>query len=78
MPDYPMRFARAHLSDLVARAEAGEEVILTCGGKLAARLVPLSALGPRREPGRSRGRIAVDPEFFEPLPEEELAAWEGR
>ena len=78
MPDYPMRFAKAHLSDLVARAEAGEEVILTRSGKPAARLVPLSALGPRREPGRLRGRIAVGPEFFEPLPEEELAAWAGR
>ena len=78
MPEYSMRFAAAHLSDLIALAEAGEEVILARDGTPAARLVPVAAVGPRRQPGRLRDRIAVGPEFFEPLPEEELAAWEGR
>ena len=78
MPIYTMHFAKTHLSDLVARAEAGEEVILARGDKPAARLVPVPTLEPRRRPGRLRGRIAVGPEFFDPLPEEELAAWEGR
>ena len=78
MPIYTMHFAKTHLSDLVARAEAGEEVVLARGAKPAARLVAVPATGPRRRPGRLRGRVAVGPEFFEPLPEEELAAWEGR
>ena len=78
MPIYPMHFAKTNLSDLVARAEAGEEVILARGRKPAVRLVPLPAAGPRRQPGRLAGRIAVGPEFFEPLPDEELARWEGR
>ena len=78
MPVYTMHFAKTHLSDLLARAEAGEEVILARGNKPAARLVPLRPAGRQREPGRLRGRVAVGPEFFEPLSEEELAAWEGR
>jgi hypothetical protein len=41
-----------------------------------ARLMPLAVEPARRQPGRLRG--SVDDEFFEPLPEEELDAWEGR
>lgn len=78
MPIYPMHFAKTNLSDLVARAEAGEEVILARGRKPAVRLVPLPTASPRRQPGRLAGRVAVGPEFFEPLPEDELARWEGR
>lgn len=51
MPIYTMHFAKTHLSDLVARAEAGEEVILARGDKPAARLVPVPTLAPRRRPG---------------------------
>lgn len=32
--------AKAHLSDLVARAEAGEEITVTRHGKAVARIVP--------------------------------------
>jgi antitoxin (DNA-binding transcriptional repressor) of toxin-antitoxin stability system len=78
MPMYPMHFAKTNLSDLVARAEAGEEVILARGRKPAVRLVPVPAEGARRRPGRLKGRLAVGLEFFEPLPEDELALWEGR
>jgi antitoxin (DNA-binding transcriptional repressor) of toxin-antitoxin stability system len=31
----------------------------------------------RRSPGRFAGQIIVADRFFEPLPDEELAAWEG-
>jgi antitoxin (DNA-binding transcriptional repressor) of toxin-antitoxin stability system len=74
-----MHFAKTHLSDLVARAEAGEEVILARDKTPAVRLVPIAReTAPRRKPGRLAGRLHVGPEFFEPLPEEELAGWEGR
>jgi antitoxin (DNA-binding transcriptional repressor) of toxin-antitoxin stability system len=72
-----MHFAKTHLSDLVARAEAGEEVILARGKEPAVRLVPIPREDQRRRPGRLKGRLVVGPEFFEPLPEEELALWEG-
>lgn len=77
MATYRMHFAKTHLSELVARAEAGEEAILARGSKPAVRLVALAADRPQRQPGRLKGRLAVGPEFFEPLPEEELAVWEG-
>ncbi|HEX6015315.1 MAG TPA: hypothetical protein VFY87_26655 [Geminicoccaceae bacterium] len=78
MPTYPLRFAKAHLPELVARAEAGEEVVLAHGEKAAVRLVAVPREQPRRRPGRLKGKLSVGPEFFEPLPEEELALWGGR
>lgn len=66
--------AKTNLSKLLERAHAGEEIILAKAGRPYARLVPLPAEGKRRQPGRLPGRVG--PEFFEPLPDEELAAWE--
>ena len=31
----------------------------------------------RRKAGRLKGQITVGPEFFEPLPDDEIALWEG-
>ncbi len=71
--------AKTHLSKLLDRAHAGEEIILAKAGKPYARLVPL-ALETRAEPtlGRLANTVAPidDSVFFDPLPEEELAAWE--
>jgi prevent-host-death family protein len=47
MDNYNIAEAKAHLSDLVARAEAGETVNIMRRGKLAARLVP-AAMPPRK------------------------------
>ena len=77
MPTYAMHFAKTHLSDLVARAEAGEEVILARDKTPAVRLVPVPREQPRRQRGRLKGKIMIGDEFFEPLPDEELALWEG-
>ncbi len=68
--------AKTHLSKLLDRVEAGEEIVLARAGKPCARLVPLDSGVGNRRPGRIPG-IAVGPEFFEPLPEDELRAWEG-
>ncbi len=66
--------AKTHLSRLLELAHAGEEIILAKAGKPYARLVPLAKPGKRRL-GFLKGR--VDDAFFDPLPEEELKAWEG-
>lgn len=68
--------AKTHLSRLMDQAHAGQEIILAKAGKPYARLVPLAREPARRQPGRLPGRL--DDAFFEPLPDEELAAWEGR
>ena len=58
------------------QACAGQEIILAKAGKPYARLVPLAPdEGTARKPGRLAGRRLPDA-FFEPLPPEELAAWE--
>lgn len=68
--------AKTKLSQLIARAEAGEEIILARGKQPVARLVPIATVPAKRQFGAMRGRARVGPEFFEPLPDEELDAWE--
>jgi prevent-host-death family protein len=68
--------AKTTLSQLLARVEAGEEILLARGKQPIARLVPFRPPRKRRRFGALRGTIAVGPEFSEPLPEEELARWE--
>ena len=68
--------AKAQLSRLLALAEAGEEVVIARKGVPVARLV---AIPKKRtpQPGRWKGVFTVPDSFFDPLPEEELARWEG-
>jgi len=75
-----MHEAKTQLSKLVERALAGEEVILTRGRKRtpAVKLVAVAPVQGRSRPiGLYKGQIDIGPEFFEPLPENELALWEG-
>jgi prevent-host-death family protein len=68
--------AKTTLSQLLARVEAGEEIILARGKEPIAKLVPFQPPASKRQFGAMRGIISVGPEFFEPLPEQELDAWE--
>jgi prevent-host-death family protein len=68
--------AKTHFSRLLEQAHGGQEIILAKAGKPYARLVPLAPETGKRRPGRLAGRIGEA--FFEPLPEDELAAWESR
>lgn len=71
--------AKTHLSKLIARAVAGEEVIIARAGEPQVRLVPVAAVvKPKRVPGTMKGKVWLDDRFFEPLPEDELRRWEGR
>ena len=69
--------AKTHLSRLLKQVEAGEEVIIARNGKPVARLAPLKKRG-KRQFGSMKGLIKIDDSFFDPLPEEDLAMWEGR
>ena len=68
--------AKTQLSRLLARAEAGEDVVITRNGAPVARLVSINGPRGKRRFGALRGRITVDDRFFEPLPENELIRWE--
>ena len=68
--------AKTTLSQLLARVEAGEEIVLARGKQPIAKLVPFQPRPIQRQFGALRGIVSVGPEFFEPLPEQELAVWE--
>ena len=68
--------AKTRLSRLLAQVEAGEEVVIARRGEPVARLVRYKPRGKRRF-GAMEGQIVIDDSFFDPLPEEELKAWEG-
>jgi antitoxin (DNA-binding transcriptional repressor) of toxin-antitoxin stability system len=59
------------------QVERGEEVIIARGRTPVARLVPYAPEQPKRGFGSMKGRATIGPEFWEPLPEEELKLWEG-
>ena len=120
-----MHDAKTQLSDLVARAEAGEDIVIARRNKPVVRLVPVRdesgnepagfaedgqaefdiqglrqaleagreftimqngkpvatvapAAKKKRVPGRFKGRMSLPDSFFDPLPDDELAAWEGK
>ena len=68
--------AKTTLSKLIQHVLAGEEVVIARGAMPVVRLVPLAAEPPERKFGSLRGKLTVSPRFFEPLPPDELAAWE--
>ena len=78
--------AKTHLSELVARAERGEEVVITRHNKPVAKLVPISEVSPelverRRQILAELQAIGRDvAQRGGPLTVEEILAWrdEGR
>lgn len=63
--------AKTNLSKLIAKVEAGEEVVICRGDKEVARLVPANddrKVPPNRGLGNLKGVIEWDDRFFDPLP----------
>ncbi len=69
--------AKTHLSRLLQRVAAGEEIIIARRDRPIARLVPIQDR-PSFTPGQFAGRIRVGDDFDDPLPDEILDAFEGR
>lgn len=68
--------AKTNLSRLIKRAERGEEILIARGKTPVVRLTPVKKSAKKRQLGLHRGEFTVGPGFFEPLPPEELDAWE--
>ena len=68
--------AKTHLSRLVERVEAGEEIVIARAGRPVARLVPFGTRTRHRQPGLWRGRVVISPDFDEVNPAIE-ALFEG-
>lgn len=64
--------AKTHLSALLRRVAAGEEIEIRVGGEPVARLVPIVPRR-RRVLGSDVGRFEVPDDFDAPLPPEVLA-----
>ena len=73
--------AKTNLSSLIARAEAGEEIVIARAGKPAVQLVPVPRAPQsnvrRKVAGSLKGKIWIGPDFDAPLPDEILAAFRG-
>jgi prevent-host-death family protein len=64
-----MHEAKTKLSELVAAAERGEEVVIARNGAPAARLVAIRREYPPVRLGILAGEIELGPDFDDPLPE---------
>jgi len=70
--------AKAYLSKYVRRIRKGESFVLCDRNTPVAEIRPLPPeTAARRRIGLLRGSFSVPPEFFDPLPDEMIAALEG-
>jgi len=70
--------AKTHLSRLIEKVLAGEEVVISRNKEPVVRLVREGP--PRKKPllGAFKGQFTLDERFFEPLPDDEIALWSGQ
>ena len=76
MKAVPIHLAKAKLSQLIEWVLAGESVIIARGKKPVVRLVAIDQPVGRKF-GAMRGKAIVGNKFFEPLPDNELHAWDN-
>lgn len=70
--------AKTKLSQLVDKAAAGEDVVVSRNGKPLVRITRLEPGKRRITFGLLKGRIRVARDFDEPLPDDVLATFGGR
>ncbi len=76
---FTVHHAKTNLSKLIALAEAGEEVVIARGSHPAVKLTLMTPEPEKKARvfGAMKGQIALTDAFFDPLPEDELALWNG-
>ena len=70
--------AKTQFSRLVDAAANGEEIVIAKAGKPAARLVPMERPKVVRRFGGLKGKVRIADDFDAPLPDDVIAAFEGR
>lgn len=76
MVEYNVHEAKTHLSRLLARVEAGEDVVIARNGRPVAVLTRYSAARKgHRVLGRDAGDIVVPDDFDDPLPDDVLRSF---
>ncbi len=76
MAKYSVHEAKTNLSKLIASAIEGDEVVIARGAVPVVRLVPVIARS-KRQFGVLKGKISIDQDFSDPLPDDELDGWNG-
>ncbi|MBM4202287.1 MAG: type II toxin-antitoxin system Phd/YefM family antitoxin [Gammaproteobacteria bacterium] len=70
--------AKAHLSEYLARVEAGETVTICRRNTPVAELRPVKSVASAKRPlGLAEGKVAIHPSFFEASDEELLDLFDG-
>jgi prevent-host-death family protein len=69
--------AKTQLSKLIARVEAGEEIVIARDRSPVARLVAVRPPAAKRVAGRDRGIFSVPEDFDDPLPESIVSEFEA-
>ncbi len=70
--------AEFEISGLREAVEAGREFTIMRDGKVVARVAPATGEKRPRKPGGLKGMFILPESFFDPLPDDEIAAWEGK
>jgi prevent-host-death family protein len=68
--------AKTHLSRLLKRVAAGEEILISKAGKPMAKLMPISKPQTNRVPGLDKGVVQIPDHFDAPLPDDVLELFE--
>jgi prevent-host-death family protein len=68
--------AKTHLSRLLERAMAGEEVVIMRAGRRLVRLIPVENAPVHRTLGTAKGDFVVPDDFDQPLSDEVLSEFE--
>lgn len=70
--------AKTNLSRLLARVEAGEEIVITRSDRPVAKLVPIDPERPMRQLGDDRHLVSIGDDFDAPLPLDVLHSFGGQ
>jgi prevent-host-death family protein len=73
---FNMHDAKTRLSELIRKAEEGEEIIIARSGVPVARLTPCaSTVGEKRILGEFEGQVWIGDDFDAPLPDDIMDAF---
>lgn len=73
METFNIHEAKTHLSKLIERVAAGEEIVIGKAGKPVAKLVPFAENDEPRKPGAWKGKIWLAPDWDSDETNEEIA-----
>jgi prevent-host-death family protein len=73
MATFNIHEAKTHLSRLIERLAAGEEIVIAKAGKPVAKLIPFTENKEPRKPGAWKGKIWLAPDWDSDETNEEIA-----